>query len=59
VRRVTDHKEHERRFEHHVNDAVWLIRMVGEDGSIIAPGSFLPIAERYGLISEIDRGLQG
>jgi PAS domain S-box-containing protein len=32
-----------------------LIRMRGEDGSIIAPGQFLPIAERYGLISEIDR----
>jgi diguanylate cyclase (GGDEF)-like protein/PAS domain S-box-containing protein len=32
-----------------------LIRMLGEDGSIIAPGNFLPIAERYGLISEIDR----
>ncbi len=32
-----------------------LLRMRGEDGSIIAPGEFLPIAERYGLISEIDR----
>ena len=32
-----------------------LIRMLGEDGSIIAPGEFLPVAERYGLISEIDR----
>jgi PAS domain S-box-containing protein len=32
-----------------------LIRMRGEDDSIIAPGEFLPIAERYGLISEIDR----
>ncbi len=32
-----------------------LLRMVAEDGSIIAPGEFLPIAERYGLISEIDR----
>jgi diguanylate cyclase (GGDEF)-like protein/PAS domain S-box-containing protein len=32
-----------------------LLRMRGEDGSIIAPGDFLPIAERYGLISEIDR----
>jgi PAS domain S-box-containing protein len=32
-----------------------LLRMVGEDGSIVAPGEFLPIAERYGLISEIDR----
>ena len=26
-----------------------------EDGSVIAPGEFLPVAERYGLISEIDR----
>jgi len=32
-----------------------LLRMRAEDGSIIAPGAFLPIAERYGLISEIDR----
>jgi PAS domain S-box-containing protein len=32
-----------------------LIRIRGQDGSIIAPGEFLPIAERYGLISEIDR----
>jgi PAS domain S-box-containing protein len=32
-----------------------LLRMRAEDGSIIAPGEFLPVAERYGLISEIDR----
>jgi PAS domain S-box-containing protein len=32
-----------------------LLRMRGEDGSIIAPGAFLPVAERYGLISEVDR----
>ncbi|MGZ4167417.1 MAG: EAL domain-containing protein [Solirubrobacteraceae bacterium] len=32
-----------------------LLRMVAEDGEIIAPGAFLPAAERYGLISEIDR----
>jgi PAS domain S-box-containing protein len=32
-----------------------LLRMSGEDGSVIAPGEFLPAAERYGLISEIDR----
>lgn len=32
-----------------------LLRMRDEDGSIILPGEFLPIAERYGLISEIDR----
>ena len=32
-----------------------LIRMVGEDGGIILPGQFLPSAERYKLIPEIDR----
>jgi PAS domain S-box-containing protein len=32
-----------------------LLRMRAEDGSIIPPGEFLPIAERYGLISQIDR----
>jgi diguanylate cyclase (GGDEF)-like protein/PAS domain S-box-containing protein len=32
-----------------------LVRMRDEDGSIIAPGSFLPAAERYGLMPRIDR----
>jgi diguanylate cyclase (GGDEF)-like protein/PAS domain S-box-containing protein len=33
-----------------------LIRMLDEqDDSLIEPGAFLPIAERYGLIREIDR----
>ncbi len=32
-----------------------LLRMRDEDGEILAPGEFLPAAERYGLISEIDR----
>ena len=32
-----------------------LIRMIGEDGEIIAPGHFLPAAERYNLMSNIDR----
>jgi PAS domain S-box-containing protein len=32
-----------------------LLRMVARDGAIIAPGRFLPAAERYGLIEEIDR----
>ncbi|MGH2888629.1 MAG: EAL domain-containing protein [Solirubrobacteraceae bacterium] len=32
-----------------------LLRMLGEDGELVAPGDFLPVAERYGLISEIDR----
>ncbi len=32
-----------------------LLRMRSDNGEIIAPGEFLPAAERYGLISEIDR----
>lgn len=37
----------------HVNYEV-LIRMKGEEGQYIAPGAFLPSAERYGLIGKID-----
>jgi PAS domain S-box-containing protein len=32
-----------------------LLRMVDRNGEIILPGSFLPTAEKYGLIGEIDR----
>jgi PAS domain S-box-containing protein len=32
-----------------------LIRMIGPDGKAIPPGSFIPVAEKYGLIGEIDR----
>jgi PAS domain S-box-containing protein len=32
-----------------------LIRMISHSGEIISPGMFLPAAERYGLINEIDR----
>ncbi|MDH5447196.1 MAG: EAL domain-containing protein, partial [Gammaproteobacteria bacterium] len=32
-----------------------LIRMQGENGEIIPPLAFLPAAERYGLISQIDK----
>jgi PAS domain S-box-containing protein len=32
-----------------------LVRMIGRRGEIILPGSFIPIAERYGMIGEIDR----
>jgi PAS domain S-box-containing protein len=32
-----------------------LLRMVDRGGEIILPGSFLPTAEKYGLIGEIDR----
>jgi len=36
-----------------------LVRMLGRGGEIILPGSFVPIAERYGMISEIDRWVVG
>jgi EAL domain-containing protein (putative c-di-GMP-specific phosphodiesterase class I) len=32
-----------------------LLRMIDEDGSTIPPGAFLPAAERYNLISHLDR----
>ncbi len=32
-----------------------LIRLLGDDGEIIYPDSFLPVAERVGLIHQIDR----
>ncbi len=32
-----------------------LIRMLGENDEIIPPGAFLPAAERYGLMRDIDR----
>lgn len=32
-----------------------LLRMVGENGELIPPGAFLPAAERYGLITSVDR----
>jgi PAS domain S-box-containing protein len=36
-----------------------LLRMLGAGGEVILPGSFLPVAERYGLIGEIDRWVIG
>jgi diguanylate cyclase (GGDEF)-like protein/PAS domain S-box-containing protein len=32
-----------------------LLRMVDEDGSVILPGAFIPAAERYDLMPDIDR----
>ncbi|WP_299591366.1 EAL domain-containing protein [uncultured Microbulbifer sp.] len=31
-----------------------LVRMVGSDGALIPPGAFIPAAERYGLMLQID-----
>ncbi len=36
-----------------------LVRMLDADGDVIPPSSFLPTAERFGLISEIDRLVLG
>jgi len=32
-----------------------LVRLIDDDGSVIAPGSFLPAAEKYNMVSSIDR----
>lgn len=32
-----------------------LVRMIGSDEELIMPASFLPVAERFGLIGDIDR----
>jgi PAS domain S-box-containing protein len=32
-----------------------LIRIIDRDGTVVPPGTFLPVAEKYGLIAEIDR----
>lgn len=32
-----------------------LIRMVGDDGELIMPNAFIPAAERFGLMPEVDR----
>lgn len=32
-----------------------LLRLAGEDGAILTPSSFVPVAERYGLMPQIDR----
>ena len=36
-----------------------LLRMRGDDGDVIGPAAFLPIAERFGLAPEIDRWVVG
>jgi diguanylate cyclase (GGDEF)-like protein/PAS domain S-box-containing protein len=32
-----------------------LVRMLGRDGQVIPPGAFLPVAERFDLVQQIDR----
>ncbi len=45
-------QEGQLKFERHVEI---LLRMIDRDGKIIAPGCFIPAAERYGLMTELDR----
>ncbi|HEU4393445.1 MAG TPA: bifunctional diguanylate cyclase/phosphodiesterase [Solirubrobacterales bacterium] len=40
---------------HRVAREELLVRMLDDDGDVIPPSSFLPTAERFGLIAEIDR----
>ncbi|MEZ5584206.1 MAG: EAL domain-containing protein [Candidatus Competibacteraceae bacterium] len=39
----------------HIEHYESLLRMIGEDGKIIAPGAFIGIAERFGMIRDIDQ----
>ncbi|RYD02910.1 hypothetical protein N752_22250 [Desulforamulus aquiferis] len=32
-----------------------LVRMVGKDGEIISPNQFIPVAERFGLMAQLDK----
>jgi len=41
--------------EHRVTQVELLVRMHNETGEIIGPAAFLPTAERFGLIKELDR----
>ena len=36
-----------------------LIRMIGDQGEILMPAAFIPVAERYGLMSQIDQWVIG
>ena len=40
---------------HHLSGFEALARMKDEDGRIISPGEFIPVAEKVGLIDKIDR----
>lgn len=36
-----------------------LVRLIGEDGALISPHAFIPVAERFGLMSQVDRWVVG
>jgi len=41
------------------NNVEVLLRLKNEDGTLLTPGAFLPAAERYGLMTNIDRWVIG
>jgi diguanylate cyclase (GGDEF)-like protein/PAS domain S-box-containing protein len=49
IRDIVSHP-HGRVIHHEV-----LVRLLGEDGELMLPGSFIPAAERYGVMVELDR----
>jgi diguanylate cyclase (GGDEF)-like protein len=49
---VEPHPDGQLQFERHVEI---LLRMIDRDGKIIPPGFFIPAAERYGLMTDLDR----
>jgi diguanylate cyclase (GGDEF)-like protein len=42
-----------------VSHSELLVRMVSDDGDVIPPSAFIPTAERFGLINELDRWVTG
>ncbi len=65
VERINDALEHDRFLLHaqpilnlrtgRIDRYEVLLRMTGQDGSLVMPGDFLPAAERSGLIGQIDQ----
>ncbi len=52
---ISLNKPEQEAFEH----VELLIRMKGENGELILPGTFIPAAERYGIMARIDRWVIG
>ena len=36
-----------------------LVRMIGQEGELMQPGAFIPAAERFGIMNQLDRYLDG
>jgi diguanylate cyclase (GGDEF)-like protein len=51
VQRINDVNENSEKYEHYEI----LVRMLDEEGEIVPPMAFIPAAERYGLMPQMDR----